>query len=236
MAGSGKTALVIGASRTIGLAVTSELLQRGWRVVATVRGRRSEEFHQLVKQAGRSLTVERLDITEPAQISALRERLGGVSLDLLFVIAGITDPDKPVGEVPTEIFTEVMVTNALSPMRVVEGLGPLVTPGGTIAVMSSRQGSVSLNTRGGHEVYRASKSALNQLMRSYAARQAGDPRTLLLMHPGWVQTGLGGPGAPLSIGEARMAAFGSSTTAIRSCRGDSDAPALLDAAFSLVLA
>jgi len=197
-----KTALVVGASRTIGLAVTGELLQRGWSVVATVRGQQSEEFRQLAKQAGGRLTAEQLDITEAAQISALRERLGGVRLDLLFVIAGITDPDKPVGEVPVEVFTDVMVTNALSPLRVVEGLGPLVTPGGTIAVMSSRQGSVSLNTRGGHEVYRASKSALNQLMRSYAARHDGDPRTLLLMHPGWVQTDLGGPGAPLSIDES----------------------------------
>jgi NAD(P)-dependent dehydrogenase (short-subunit alcohol dehydrogenase family) len=66
----------------------------------------------------------------------------------------------------------------------------------------SRQGSVSLNTRGGHEVYRASKSALNQLMRSYAARNADDPRTLLLLHPGWVQTELGGPGAQLTVEES----------------------------------
>ncbi len=95
-----------------------------------------------------------------------------------------------------------MVTNALSPLRVVEGLGPRTAPDGTIGVMSSRQGSVSMNTRGGHEVYRASKSALNQLMRSYAARHADDPRTLLLMHPGWVQTGLGGPGAQLTVTES----------------------------------
>ena len=100
------------------------------------------------------------------------------------------------------MFTDVMVTNALSPVRVVEGLGPLVAPGGTIAVMSSRQGSVSMNSRGGHEVYRASTSALNQLMRSYAARHADDPRTLLLMHPGWVQTELGGPGATLTVEES----------------------------------
>jgi NAD(P)-dependent dehydrogenase (short-subunit alcohol dehydrogenase family) len=59
--------------------------------------------------------------------------------------------------------------------------------------MSSRQGSVSVNTRGGHEAYRASKAALNSLMRSYAARHQDDPRTLLLMHPGWVKTDLGGP-------------------------------------------
>jgi len=72
------------------------------------------------------------------------------------------------------------------------GLQDLVAPAGTIAVMSSGQGSVGNNDRGGFEVYRASKSALNQLMRSFAARHADDPRTLLLMAPGWVQTDLGG--------------------------------------------
>lgn len=74
---AGKTALIVGASRTIGLAVTGELLQWGWDVVATVRGQQSEEFRQIVKEVGGSLTVEKLDITEPAQISALRERHGG---------------------------------------------------------------------------------------------------------------------------------------------------------------
>lgn len=99
-------------------------------------------------------------------------------------------------------FTEVMVTNALSPMRVIDGLQDLVTASGTIAVMSSSQGSISLNTTGGQDVYRASKSALNQLMRSYAARHAGDPRTVLLITPGHVQTDLGGPHAPLTVGDS----------------------------------
>jgi NAD(P)-dependent dehydrogenase (short-subunit alcohol dehydrogenase family) len=95
-----------------------------------------------------------------------------------------------------------MVTNALSPMRVVEALQDLVAPKGTIAVMSSGQGSVANNDKGGFEIYRASKSALNQLMRSFAARHAGDAHTLLLMAPGWVQTDLGGPAAPLTIGQS----------------------------------
>jgi NAD(P)-dependent dehydrogenase (short-subunit alcohol dehydrogenase family) len=88
-------------------------------------------------------------------------------------------------------------------MRVVETLQDLLTPNGTIGVMSSGLGSITYNTTtGGFEVYRASKSALNQLMRSFAARHTDDPHTLLLIAPGWVQTDLGGPAAPLTIGQS----------------------------------
>jgi NAD(P)-dependent dehydrogenase (short-subunit alcohol dehydrogenase family) len=87
-------------------------------------------------------------------------------------------------------------------MRVIETLGELTDADGTIAIMSSGQGSISNNERGGFEIYRASKSALNQLMRSYAARHRDDRRTLLLTAPGWIKTELGGPDARLTIDEA----------------------------------
>ncbi|MFJ5985544.1 SDR family NAD(P)-dependent oxidoreductase [Lentzea sp. NPDC092896] len=196
------TALVIGASRTLGLALATELLRRGWHVIGTVRGHRHTGLHDLAETSGGRLTVESLDMTDQDQISALRDRLAGHDLDLLFVNAGIAHANVPVGEVTTESFTQVMVTNALSPLRVIETLGPLVAETGTIAVMSSRQGSITMNTNGGHEVYRASKSALNQLMRSYAARHAESSKTLLLINPGWVRTDLGGPGALLEIEES----------------------------------
>ena len=93
-------------------------------------------------------------------------------------------PEETVADVSTNTFIRLMVTNALSPMRVIETLQDLVAPNGTIGVMSSGQGSVANNDKGGFEIYRASKSALNQLMRSFAARPAGDPHTLLLMAPG----------------------------------------------------
>jgi NAD(P)-dependent dehydrogenase (short-subunit alcohol dehydrogenase family) len=200
---SGHHALVIGASRGLGLAVAGEYAHRGWRVTATVRGTARTELHDLADSAGGRLTVEEnVDITVPEQVAALRERVGGTVFDLLFVNAGISNGDVPVTAVPTETFARVMVTNALSPVRVVETFQDVVTPAGTIGVMSSRQGSVTLNAHGGYEVYRASKSALNQLMRSFAARHADDPRTLLLISPGWVRTGLGGPGASLAIEES----------------------------------
>ncbi|MEU4345957.1 SDR family oxidoreductase [Streptomyces sp. NPDC023838] len=197
-----KTALVIGASRTLGLGLAAEYLRRGWDVIGTVRGSRRTGLHDLADASGGRLTIESLEMTDPEQISALRDRLARRALDLLFVNAAITRGDLPIGEVPTDMFAEVMITNALSPMRVVETLRPLVAPTGTIGIMSSDQGSIALNTEGGQDLYRASKSALNQLMRSYAARHAGDSRTLLLMDPGWVRTELGGPHAELSVEES----------------------------------
>jgi NAD(P)-dependent dehydrogenase (short-subunit alcohol dehydrogenase family) len=198
-----KSALIIGASRGLGYALAAEYLDRGWQVTATVRGARHTELHDLAKSSDGRLVVETVDITVPEQVTALHGRLAQTAFDLLFVNAGVTNgPEETVADVPTDTFVALMVTNALSPMRVIETLQDLVVPDGTIAVMSSGQGSVTNNEKGGFEIYRASKSALNQLMRSFAARHAGDPHTLLLMAPGWVQTDLGGSGAPLTIGQS----------------------------------
>ena len=112
------------------------------------------------------------------------------------------DDRETIADVSTEEFVRVMVMNALSPLRAIEAFDGLVPPGGTIAIMSSGQGSVTNNETGGYEVYRASKAALNTLMRSFAARHARDNRTLLLLAPGWVRTDMGGPQARLSIDES----------------------------------
>lgn len=202
--GSIRKALIVGASRGLGHAMAAELLARGWAVTGTVRGGARTELHALAEAHPGRVAIETLDITAPDQIAALRERLSGRHFDLLFVNAGTTnaDPSETIAEVTTEEFVRVMVTNALSPMRVVEALQDVVSTEGTIGVMSSGQGSIADNERGGREVYRGSKAALNMFMRSYAARHAGDRRALVLMAPGWIRTELGGEGAPFGIDEA----------------------------------
>ncbi|GAA4551094.1 SDR family NAD(P)-dependent oxidoreductase [Amycolatopsis samaneae] len=194
-------ALVIGASRGLGLVLAGELARRDWRVVATTRGDDAELRANAHTRSGR-LSVESLEMTSPEQLAALRERLAGSRFDLLFVNAAIDRGDLPIGEVPTEMFTEVMITNVLSPLRTLEALRGLVVPGGTVAVMSSEQGSISRNTEDGYELYKASKAALNQLMRSYTTRYATDEHTKLLIDPGHNRTRLGGPDAPLDPKES----------------------------------
>ncbi len=144
------------------------------------------------------------DICEPDQVAALRDRLSGRVFDMLFVNAGTTNqrPTETIGEVSTDDFVHVMITNSLSPMRVIESLEPYVSATGTIGVMSSGQGSISNNETGDREVYRGSKAALNMFMRSFAARNARKSRAMVVMAPGWVRTALGGPDAWLSIEES----------------------------------
>jgi len=198
-----KTALIIGASRGLGLAIVKEYLARNWHVVATVREHSGTALHELAQDSSGQLEVEILDITDTAPIEALKQRLQNRKIDLLFVNAGVSnDPSETIGEVATEEFTRLMLTNALSPMRIIENLETHVAANGIIGVMSSGLGSVANNESGGYEVYRASKAALNTLMRSFAARHSKDSRSLLLIAPGWIKTDMGGPNATYSTEEA----------------------------------
>jgi NAD(P)-dependent dehydrogenase (short-subunit alcohol dehydrogenase family) len=194
--------LLIGASRGLGYALAENMLQRGYQVVATGRAHSTGKLEQLAIRYPQQLTVESVDITEPQQVNALHQRLGNGQFDMLFVNAGVKNDDREtIADVSTDEFIRVMVTNALSPLRVIETFKDRVTPQGTLAVMSSGQGSITNNINGNYEVYRGSKAALNMFMRSFAARNP-DERTLLLMAPGWVQTDMGGPEARLTIDES----------------------------------
>ncbi len=192
-------ALLIGASRGLGLGLAAEHLKRGWHVTATARDDRTALDALAAKAAGR-LTLETADIGKPDTVTALAQRLAGQTFDLLFLNAGImAGRGVQLADVPDGDIVGIFLTNAVNPIRVADVLLPRVAKGGTVAFMSSILGSIGTNEDGRAELYRASKAALNSLIRSFRARHAAAEITVLAIHPGVVRTAMGGQSAPLDI-------------------------------------
>ena len=195
-----KTILIVGASRGLGLGLVRAYLDFGWRVIATSRSP-GGTLHDLAAGSAGQLRHEALDVTDAAGLVALKQTLAGTTLDVLFVSAGVMgENDGVAAKVAPDEFARVLVTNALAPLTILEALGDRVPRDGAIVAMTSALGSVAGNTSGGTEVYRASKAALNTLLRSYAARHP--ERAIVAMHPGWVRTDMGGARADLSVEES----------------------------------
>lgn len=180
-------ALILGASRGLGLGLARELIARGWKVTGTVR---QEADRAGLEAAGAGSAIA--DVTDPASIAALQAS----GLDLLFVNAGISEPDE-FATIDADGIGHLFMTNAVAPVRAALALLDRVAPDGTIAFMSSRMGSVSLTEQDNKAMYRASKAALNSLTRAKMA--SFGERPVLSFHPGWVETDMGGKGADLDV-------------------------------------
>jgi len=193
-----QTVLVIGATRGLGLALAEEWLGRGSQVIATMRDK-PQGLESLAARYPGNLELEQVDIVEADTVTALRQRLDGRQLDILFINAGIARSIElsPV-QAEEKDFLDMMLVNAFAPIRTAEILGELVPAGGTIAIMTSELGSIA-NANGSWQLYSSSKAALNMLMKGYAAQHDGSGHTLLLVAPGWVRTEMGGSQASLSI-------------------------------------
>ena len=193
-----KTALVIGASRGLGLGLVKQLHAEGWQVIATVRDpQRAEALAALG-----DVRLETLDLGDAASVDALAQRLADTQLDLLFVNAGISGPrEATANNVSLEDLGTLFMTNSVAPIRLAERLLPLMAPRhGVITFMSSIMGSIELGPELGMPLYGASKAALNHLTRNFIAGLGEDSGlTVLSMHPGWVRTAMGGDEAPLDV-------------------------------------
>jgi len=192
------TILLIGASRGLGLGLAGEYLARGWRVIATVRDPgKAHGLTALRDSHPDKLRIEALDVMEANGATRLAGRLAGERVDVLFVVAGRSGhTTSPIHEVPAEGAALEFLTNAYAPPVVAEALMGLLAPHAPVVFMTSILGSIA-NNAGGMELYRASKAALNMFGSLFGVRHAD--RAVILMHPGWVRTDMGGSSAPLDV-------------------------------------
>ena len=195
-----RRALIIGASRGIGLGLAKELAARGWHVFASER-RPGEALAEAA--TGAAIEIVSADVTDSESLARLAKLIDERSLDVVLVNAGIIGGDhQQVEEASTDEVTHVIMTNAVGPARAAKRMLPLLRDGGTLAFMTSRMGSVA-DSSGGFDLYRMSKAAQNILARGIFEQDAkARGIAVLSLHPGWVQTDMGGAGATLSVAES----------------------------------
>ncbi|AIC17869.1 MULTISPECIES: SDR family oxidoreductase [Pseudomonas] len=191
-----KTALIIGASRGLGLGLVQRLLDAGWQVTATVRNPQKAEA---LKALG-PVRIEQLDMDDQQAVIALNQKLKGEVFDLLFVNAGVKGPDDQTpGKATLAEVGQLFFTNAVAPINLAQRFAPQIRPdSGVLAFMSSVLGSVTMPDAPELALYKASKAALNSMTNSFVT-QLEQKLTVLSLHPGWVKTDMGGEGADIDV-------------------------------------
>ncbi|MGD9941894.1 MAG: SDR family oxidoreductase [Burkholderiaceae bacterium] len=194
------TALVIGASRGLGLEFVRQYLGDGWNVFGT---HRSEADRVRLRELGAHTL--KFDVLDTNDLAGLSWQLDGEKLDVLIVNAGVYGPrTSNLRQPPTpDEFDLVMRTNVLAPMRLVPLVAPLLGPSrGTLAIISSRMGSIADAGASYGMLYRVSKAAENMVAKLAHAEYATLGVRVLALHPGWVRTDMGGPNADVETADS----------------------------------
>jgi NAD(P)-dependent dehydrogenase (short-subunit alcohol dehydrogenase family) len=191
------TALIVGASRGIGHELARQYRADGWRVIATAR--KPQDLAELTRLGAEA---HALDVTHAEAIAGLAWKLDDEKIDAAWLVAGLYGPDDD--GFPTEAdFDAVMHTNVLAAMRLLPIIAPLVAAArGKLGVLSSRMGSIGGRSGANRSLYRASKAALNSVLRDTALTFGPQGATCIAFHPGWVQTDMGGAGAEISAAQS----------------------------------
>ena len=193
--------LVTGANRGLGLEFVRQLLARGDRVVATCRHPgKATALNPLAGEFPGRLHVLPLDVGDPKSIAELARELPLVceTLDLLVNSAGVLHSGERFGNLGPANLDDSFRTNARGPLLLVQALAPMLVDGARIANITSELGSIATLTRFGTPSYNISKAAQNMATALLAKALATRGIVVLALHPGWVQTDMGGSGATLA--------------------------------------
>jgi NAD(P)-dependent dehydrogenase (short-subunit alcohol dehydrogenase family) len=200
-----ETVLITGSNRGIGLELARQYATQGWRVLACCRHPDQATALNRLGDKFPNITLHTLDVTRKDQVQKLAADLHDCPIDILFNNAGIYGPDDAAfGNTDEARWLECLRTNVIAPMKMMEAFMTHVAASKhkLIAAMSSKMGSMADNGSGGSYIYRSSKAALNAVMKSAAIDLAPRRVKVAILHPGWVQTDMGGPGAEISAAES----------------------------------
>jgi NAD(P)-dependent dehydrogenase (short-subunit alcohol dehydrogenase family) len=203
------TVLITGANRGIGLALTEVFRAHGHTVIAAARNLDTAEA---LRATGAECVT--LDVSDAASVNALATDLKNRPIDFFINNAGIGDR-AAIGQLDFDAFERVLKVNTIAPIRLIEAFTAHVAASDhkTIASISSLMGSIDDVGSGGGLAYRTSKAALNMALRTAAFTLAPKGITLLTLHPGWVQTDMGGPSAPVTREDSAKGLYKVITTA-----------------------
>ena len=202
---SDATVLITGANRGIGLEFAERFAADGWRVFACCRNPADAAALQALADKHAELEIIELDVTDYGQVAALAARLQSQAIDILLSNAGIYGPrGMGFGDVDAAPWREVFEVNTIAPLMLAQAFADHVAASERrlIAVLSSKMGSIDDNGSGGGYIYRSSKTAVNQVVKSLSVDLAGRSITVLTLHPGWVRTDMGGRGADTGVDES----------------------------------
>ncbi|WFP50287.1 SDR family oxidoreductase [Methylomonas sp. EFPC3] len=201
-----QTVLITGANRGLGLEFCRQYAAAGCEVIAACR--RPEQAAQLRALAGQysNIEISALDVADLAQIEALAASLAGRKIDVLINNAGVygDQSGRGFGKLDYQTWASTLAINVMAPVKLAECFLPHLqrSEKPLIASLSSLMGSMADNTSGGSILYRSSKAGLNAAMKSLAIDLRSSGVGVLILHPGWVRTDMGGPNGLIDVEES----------------------------------
>ncbi|MHA7817986.1 MAG: SDR family oxidoreductase [Pseudohaliea sp.] len=199
------TAMITGANRGIGLEMLSQYAARGWKVIGTCRDLEGAHAARALADSHAGVTLYPLDVTDSAAVDALARQLEGTAIDLLILNAGVMSPgSNTLGKLDAADFLRVLEVNVVAPAICAQAFRGHVAASErrTMVGIGSFLGSIASNDDGGLYSYRSSKAGVHAVMRSLSIDLRGEGVTAIAMHPGWVQTDMGGAEAAISAQES----------------------------------
>ncbi len=190
------TVLITGTNRGIGLEFAKQYAEAGWDVLACCRNPQSANNLNTLASQYTNIKILTLDVSDFKQVDYLARELKDTQIDVLINNAGVY-PSGGLSDKEVETWLNSFKVNSIAPLKVAMAFRPLIEKSQLkkLVTLSSKMGSIDDNTSGGSYMYRSTKTAINMIMKSLSIDLAPSGISVVTLHPGWVETDMGGPNA-----------------------------------------